>query len=116
MKKVLLIVNKGPFGSVFAAEALRAGIAFAGMDLETKLVFADDGVFCLLKNQHPEVAEMTSLAEGFDNAEEFGLKIFADAESVSERNLKNDDLIEIKQVNKQQIRGFIDEAEAVINI
>ncbi len=115
MKKVLLIVNKAPFGSVFAAEALRAGIAFAGMDLEAKLVFADEGVFCLTKNQHPEIAEMTSLAEGFSNAGEFGLKIFADAESVSERNLKNDSLIDVKQATQQQIRGFIDEAEAIIN-
>ncbi len=115
MKKVLLIVNRAPFGSVFAAEALRAGIAFAGMDLETKLLFADDGVFCLLKDQHPEIAQMTSLGEGFSNAGEFGLKIFADTESISERNLKNDSLIEVKQVTKQHIRDFIDEAEAIIN-
>mgnify|MGYP005848016075 CR=1 FL=1 len=115
MKKVLLIVNKAPFGSVFAAEALRAGIAFAGMDLETKLVFANDGVFCLTKNQHPEIAEMTSLKEGFGNAEEFGLKIFASAESVSERNITNDSLIEVKQATTQQIRSFIDEAETIIN-
>ncbi len=115
MKKVLLLVHRAPFGSVFAAEALRAGIAFAGMDLETKLVFADDGVFCLLKDQKPELGEMTGLKEGFDNAEEFGLNIFADAESISERNLKNDSLIEVERTNLQQIRGFIDEADATIN-
>ncbi len=115
MEKVLLIVNNAPFGSVFAAEALRAGIAFAGMDLEAKLVFADDGVFCLTKNQRPEIAEMSSLSEGFVNAEEFGLEIFADAESISERDLKNPDLIEVKQVTKQQIRGLIDEAGVIIN-
>ncbi len=115
MKKVLLIVNKGPFGSVFAAEALRAGIAFAGMDLETKLVFADDGVFCLKKDQHPEIAEMTSLKEGFSNAEEFGLKIFANTESLSDRNIKKDSLIEVKHATQQQIRSFINEAETIIN-
>lgn len=115
MKKVLLIVNKGPFGSIFAAEALRAGIAFAGMDLETKLVFAEDGVFCLSKNLHPEIAEMTSLTEGFSNAEEFGLKIFASTESLSERNIAKDSLIEVKQATMQQISGFIDEAETIIN-
>ncbi len=115
MKKVLIIVNKASFGSVFAAEALRAGIAFAGMDLETKLVFSGDGVFCLLKNQRPEIFEMTSLKEGFSNAEEFGLKIFADADSISERNLKKDSLIEVKQATLQEIRGFIDEAEVIIN-
>ncbi len=115
MKKVLIMVNNAPFGSVFAAEALRAGIAFAGMDLETKLVFSGDGVFCLLKNQRPKIAEMTGLGEGFSNAEEFGLKIFADADSTSERNLKKDSLIGAKQVTSREIRGFIDEAEAIIN-
>ncbi len=115
MNKVLLIVNNAPFGSVFAAEALRAGIAFAGMDLETKLVFANDGVFCLIKNQKPEIAEMTSLTEGFSNAEEFGLKIFASEESMTERNLAESDCIKADHITNKELRGFIDEAETIIN-
>ncbi len=115
MKKVLLIVNTAHFGSVFAAEALRAGIAFAGMDLETKLVFTGDGVFCLVNDQKPELAEMTGLTEGFSNAEDFGLKIFANAESMSERNLKKTDCVEATSATDQDIREFIDEAETIIN-
>lgn len=115
MNKVLLIVNKAPFGSVFAAEALRAGIAFAGMDLETKLIFANDGVFCLAKDQKPELAEMTSLKEGFDNAEEFGLKIFASQESMTERNLTESDCIKAEHITNKELRSFIEDAETIIN-
>ncbi len=115
MKKVLLIVNKSPFGSVFAAEALRAGIAFAGMDLKTKLVFANDGVFCLLKNQKPEIMGITGLKEGFDNAKEFGLEIFADSESLKERNIKKEDLFNVKRISITETRRFMDDAETIIN-
>lgn len=53
-KKVLIIVNHPPFGTVFPAEAVRAGIAFAGMDLDTTLLFSQDGVFSLTKGQKQE--------------------------------------------------------------
>ncbi len=116
MKKVLLLVNNAPYGSVFAAEALRAGIAFAGMDLETKIVFTNDGVFCLLKDQKPDLGDMTGLQEGFANAEEFGLKIFATTDSLSERNLQEADCFPVSRIEKNDVRGFIDDAETIINL
>lgn len=116
VKKVLIIVKDAPYGSVFAAEALRAGIAFAGMDLDTNLIFIDDGIFCLMKKQKPEVFGMTGLAEGFDNANEFGLKIFAHKESLSRRSVKAKDVIRIKTITDNEIRELIEESDVIINL
>ncbi len=116
MKRVLLIVEDAPYGSVFAAEALRAGIAFAGMDLETRLVFVEDGVFCLNRKQDPEAFGMTGMKEGFGNAGDFGLKIFCHKESLRRRGLSKKDLIDVPMVSGEGIRGMIEESDVTIRI
>ncbi len=115
MKKVLLIVNNAPFGSIFAAEALRAGIALGGMDLKARLVFKGDGVFCLIKKQKSDIFEMTDMSEGFKNADEFGLKLFVRKKSLSERGIKQNDIISVKSASDNEIGRFIEEADTIIN-
>lgn len=114
-KKVLIVVRDAPYGSIFAAEALRAGIAFAGMDLDTKLIFVEDGVFCLCKNQKPEIFGFTSMKEGFENAEVFGLKLFAHKQSLTKRDISGKDSVPVKKIDDDMIRSFIEESDTIIN-
>ncbi len=114
-KKVLIIVNNPPFGTVFPAEAVRAGIAFAGMDLDTSLVFSGNGVFSLLKDQKPELIGAGSIKEGLSNAEEFGLKIFADKESLDEKKVTESEIEKVNILNDQKIKDLIRSAEVIIN-
>ena len=114
-KKVLIIINNPPIGTVFPAEAVRAGIAFAGMDLNTSLVFSGDGVFSLFKDQKPELIGAGSIKEGLSNAEEFGLKIFADKESLEEKKVAESEIEKVDILNNQKIKDLISSAEVIIN-
>ncbi len=114
-KKVLIIVNNPPFGTVFPAEAVRAGIAFAGMDLDTFLVFSDDGVFSLLKKQNPDLIGAGSLKEGFANATEFGLKVAADANSLTERNIQIQEIQQVEILADKEINKLVRGVGVIIN-
>ncbi len=114
-KKVLIIVNNPPFGTIFPAEAVRAGIAFAGMDLDTSLIFSGDGIFTLIKNQQPELIGAGSIKEGLSNAEEFGLKIFADKESLEEKKVTESEIEEVGILTGQKIKALARSAEVIIN-
>lgn len=54
MKKIACIQRRAPHGSVFAAEGLDLALVAAAFEHRVTLVFMDDGVFQLLKNQAPE--------------------------------------------------------------
>lgn len=115
VKKVLIIVNNPPIGTVFPAEAVRAGVAFAGMDLDTSLVFSGNGVFSLLKGQKPELIGAGSIKEGLSNAEEFGLKIFADKESLDENKILNEEIKSVKIANTMEIKNLVRTTDVIIN-
>ena len=114
-KKVLIIVNNPPFGTIFPAEAVRAGVAFAGMDLDTTLIFSGLGVFSLFKDQKPEIIEASSIKEGLSNAEEFGLKVCADKESLKENNISNGEIKPVKILNVSQIKELARSTDVIIN-
>ncbi len=114
-KKVLIIVNNPPFGTIFPAEALRAGIAFAGMDLDTSLIFRGDGVFSLIKNQKPKLIGAGNIKEGLSNAEEFGLKIFADKKSLRKKKVTESEIEKVNILTEQKIKNLVRSAEVIIN-
>ncbi len=114
-KKVLIIVNSSPFGTIFPVEALRAGIAFAGMDLDTSLVFSSDGVFSLLKKQNPDIIGAKGIKEGLFNAEEFGLKIFVSRDSLNEKKVLENEIAPVKSLSAKEIKNLARSAEVIIN-
>ncbi|UCD26854.1 MAG: DsrE family protein [Candidatus Bathyarchaeota archaeon] len=60
LRKVLLVVKSSPYGHLMAAEGFRIATAMIAMDVLPQLLFIDDGVYCLLKNQRPEAAGLNS--------------------------------------------------------
>ncbi len=50
-KKLLFISRHAPYGSSLARDALDAVLASSAYDQQLSLLFMDDGVFQLLKNQ-----------------------------------------------------------------
>lgn len=89
---VVLLVIKSPFyGSGKAGEGLRVATAMIAMDVLPQILFVDEGVYCLLKNQAPEAVGLASLGERLKAiADLIGVIVLAD--SLAMRNLKQDDL------------------------
>jgi len=115
-KKILLLVKSAPYGSVRAAEGFRIATAMIAMDVLPQLLFIDDGVYCLLKNQKPEAAGLNSLAERLKTLADL-IGFHAVLDSMVKRNLRNSDFDEtynVKTISLGEAAELIAENEVVI--
>jgi len=92
-RKILLVIKSSPYGSLMVAEGFRIAIAMIAMDVLPQLLFIDDGVYCLLKNQRPEAAGLNSHHERLKTLADLG-GFYAVRDSMTKRDLKTIDLDE----------------------
>lgn len=116
VSKILLVIKSPPYGSGRAAEGLRMATAMIAMDVLPKIVFVDDGVYCLVKNQAPEAAGLTSFGERLKTiADLVGLR--AVSPSMVMRNLQQSDFEEeynAKTISMDEAAELIRNSEAVL--
>lgn len=94
MDKVAVVMRKAPYGSVYTAEGFRTTMGVAVFEMDISVVFLDDGVYALLKNQAPDKLDMKPLGDGFPMLREFDVeKFYVHDESLSERGLTAEDLV-----------------------
>ena len=92
-KKVLIMIRKSPYGTVYAAEAIRAMMGLASFEIPVEVLFIHDGVFVALKGQKPEAIEMKSLGGVLPSLKEMDIeKFYVCEQSLKERNISADDL------------------------
>jgi len=116
VNKILLVIKSPPYGSGRAAEGLRMATAMIAMDVMPQILFIDDGVYCLVKNQTPEAAGLASFGERLKTlADLVGLHVVSP--SMLKRNLGNSDLDEtynVKTISLDEAGELIAENDAVI--
>jgi len=115
-KKILLVIKSPPYGSLRAAEGLRIATGMVAMDILPQLVFIDDGVYCLIKDQRPEAAGLESYHERLKTLADL-VGLHAVKESLSERKLKSADLdksFQMKLVNLDEATELFVGNETVI--
>ncbi len=112
--KAVFLIRTCPYGMASAAEAYRAVIGVAGMGIETKAVFVEDGVYSIVKNQNPEGIDMHPIVEAYKQVKEFGAELYVHKESLEERGLSPDELIEAKVINTEELRKLIEDTDKVI--
>ena len=93
MVKVLIMIRKSPYGTVYAAEAIRAIMGLASFEVPVEVLFIHDGVFVALKDQNPEAIEMKSLGGVLPSLKDMDIeKFYACEQSLKERNITPDEL------------------------
>jgi len=115
-KKILLVIKSPPYGSGRAAEGFRMATAMIAMDVLPQILFVDDGVYCLVRNQKPEAAGFISFGERLKTlADLVGLNVLSD--SMVQRKLKQSDLEEnynLKTLSLEETAKLISQNEAII--
>ncbi len=115
-KKILLVVKSSPYGSSMATEGFRIATAMIAMDVLPQLLFIDDGVYCLLKNQRPEAAGLNSHYERLKTLADL-VGLYAARDSMAKRDLNIIDLDEsfnVKLLSMDEAAKLIMENETVI--
>jgi tRNA 2-thiouridine synthesizing protein C len=116
VSKILLAIKSSPYGSGRAAEGLRVATAMIAMDLLPQILFIDDGVYCLLRNQKPESVGLTSIEERLKTLVDL-VGIYVVSDSMIERKLMPDDLdsnYNVKTLSLDEVAKLISENEVSI--
>lgn len=116
MNKVAVVLRKAPYGSVYTAEAFRTIMGIAVFEMDIIVIFVDDGVFTLLKDQKPEKLNMKPLGDGFPMLKDFNVTRFVVHEqSLVERGLTVEDLVlDIELKSGDQIAELLETCGKVL--
>jgi tRNA 2-thiouridine synthesizing protein C len=115
-RKILLVVKSPPYGSAIADECFRIATAMIAMDVLPQILFIDDGIYCLLKEQDPEQLGLQSFHERLKTlADLIGLYVAED--SLRRRKLKKTDINEdynVKTVSMEEVTNLFLENESAM--
>jgi tRNA 2-thiouridine synthesizing protein C len=93
VKKFLYVNRKAPYGTVYALESLEVVLIGAAFEQDVSLLFMDDGVFQLTKNQDTSDSDMKNFSPTYTALGDYDVnKIYVDQQSLDERGLTLDDL------------------------
>jgi len=96
VKKFLYVNRRAPYGTIYALESLEVVLIGAAFEQDVALAFLDDGVFQLTKGQNTDGIGMKNFSPTFRALGDYDVqKLFVERESLEERGLSEDDLIEV---------------------
>ncbi len=96
VKKFLYVNRKAPHGTIYALEALEVVLIGAAFEQDVELAFLDDGVFQLVKGWDTKELGSKNFAPTYMALGDFEVtKVFVEKESLDERGLSEDDLMEL---------------------
>jgi tRNA 2-thiouridine synthesizing protein C len=95
-KKFMFVNRKAPYGTIYALEALEVVLISAAFEQDVSLAFLDDGVYQLVKGQNSSGIGMKNFSPTYRALGDYEItKLYVERESLDERGLKPEDLMEI---------------------
>lgn len=94
MKKFMFVNRKAPHGTVYALESLEVVLITAAFDQDVSLVFLDDGVYQLKKQQVTKGIETKNFSPTYRALDGYDIeKLYVERESMEARGLSEADLL-----------------------
>ena len=117
VKKVMYVNRRAPYGTIFALECLEVVLISAAFEQDVSLVFLDDGVFQLKKNQDTTGIGMKNFSNTYRALDDYEVeKIYVEKESLEARGLTSDDLIiPVEVLSSEEMREIIAQQDVVIS-
>ena len=116
IKKFMYVNRKAPYGTVYALEGLEVVLITAAFDQDVSLVFVDDGVFQIKKDQETTGINMKNFSPTYRALEGYDVeKIYAEKESLESRGLSEDDLvIPVEILSSAEISELMDAQDVIV--
>ncbi len=131
IKKFLYVNRRAPYGTIYALESLEVVLIGAAFEQDVSLVFLDDGVYQLAKGQKTQGIGMKNFSPTYSALGDYEVtKIYVDKDSLEERGLTLDDLLDLKYededddwaekdsirlVTREQIGEIMDQHDVVLS-
>lgn len=116
-KKFIYINRRAPHGTVYALEALETVLIGAAFDQDVSVLFIDDGVYQLKKDQNTESLEVKNFSKAFRALEMYDVeKLYVESESLQERGLSADDLlVDVEMLERSKVGELIEQQDVVLS-
>jgi tRNA 2-thiouridine synthesizing protein C len=116
VKKFMYVNRKASYGTVYALESLEMVLISAAFDQDVSVVFMDDGVYQIKKDQETDGINIKNFSPTFRALEGYDVEnLYVARESLEERGLTEDDLIvPVEVLSRQELCDLMAEQEVVI--
>ena len=128
-KKVMITVRKAPHGSIYVQEAIEVMFIVASYGMELSVVFIDDGVLALKSGQDTSELGIKGFMASLGALTDFEVtNVFADSQSMADRNLSEDDIVFIgededteepvkpKVMDSQELAKMMADQDAIMSL
>lgn len=117
VKKFIYVNRRAPHGTVYAQESLETVLIGAAFDQDVSMLFMDDGVYQIKKEQQPDGLDIKNFSKTFRALEGYDVeKVFVEKESLEERGLTDDDLlIDVEVIDRSAVKPLIDVHDVVLS-
>jgi tRNA 2-thiouridine synthesizing protein C len=94
VKRFMYVNRRAPYGTIYALECLEVVLVAAAFEQDVTVVFLDDGVCQLKKNQDTTAIGMKNFSKTYGALDDYDVeKIYVEKESLDARGLTADDLV-----------------------
>jgi tRNA 2-thiouridine synthesizing protein C len=116
VKRFLFVNRKAPHGTVYALESLEVVLITAAFDQDISLVFMDDGVYQIAKNQDTDGINMKNFSRTYRALDGYDVeKLYVEKESMDARGLSEADLlVDVEVLNSQELSKLMNSQDVVI--
>ena len=116
-KKILFLLRSPPYAGSQAYETLESLLVTAVFDQEVSVLFADDGIYQLLKAQDPSGIGTRSVGAGLKALSTYDVeRVYASTASLEQRGVSLSDVdLAVDTLDAEQISALIAGQDAVIS-
>jgi tRNA 2-thiouridine synthesizing protein C len=116
-KTCLFINRRSPYGSSHSQEALDMAFALSAFEHKVSLVFMDDGVLQIMRDQDPSGIGMKNISPTFRAWEDYEIEhMYVEKESLEMRGIKKSDLlIDAEIIEADQLGKLIGQQNFIFN-
>lgn len=117
VKRFMYVNRRAPYGTIYALECLEIVLVAAAFDQDVSVVFLDDGVCQLKKNQDTTGIGMKNFSKTYGALDDYDVeKIYVEKESLAARGLTADDLvIPVEVLATDDLRELMAQQDVVIS-
>ena len=117
IKKFMYVNRKAPYGTVYALEGLEVVLITAASDQDVSMVFIDDGVCQIKKDQETSGINMKNFSPTYRALEGYEVeKVYAEKESLVARGMDEDDLvIPVEILTASEISDLMDSQDIIVS-
>jgi tRNA 2-thiouridine synthesizing protein C len=117
VKKFMYVNRRAPHGTIYAQESLEVVLVGAAFDQDVSVVFIDDGVYQIRKDQDTSAIGTKNFSKTFRVLEMYDVeKLYVEKESMQARGMTEDDLnVPVEVKTSEEIGRLMEEQDVVLS-